>query len=179
MARTQTNFENHQLTIKELDGIIIYTFKKPDTIEQQLIFIIGYDVTTVTGDFGNWVFNREFTPALNGTVSDDYWDEKLQSASRQEIEHFDSDDTAEKIMEFCSTFEEKFGREMNEAEGEWIEQLETYADDEVDYMYMFNKHYPTETLNSEDTEILITFARSHCLKVIYDAFDVMCSRMEK
>jgi hypothetical protein len=61
--RTKIDFSEHELKITQLEGVLIHEFKRPDTRNCMLVFINTCGVMTVTGDFGNWVFCREFHPS--------------------------------------------------------------------------------------------------------------------
>ncbi len=64
--RTGIKFHDHILTIdKESDNTITYHLKKPDTITNNIKFINTNGLLVVTGDFGNWVFCRDFHPNSN------------------------------------------------------------------------------------------------------------------
>lgn len=77
--RTKVDFSSHELKITSLSGEgSKYELKKPDTIIHSVVFFVLGGITAVTGDFGNWIFCREFHPNISGeNVSDRYWVEKL------------------------------------------------------------------------------------------------------
>lgn len=98
--RTDVDFSKHELSvIKESDNCIIYVLKIPGTVVNMIKFINVDGICAVTGDFGNWIFCREFHPAAKNYVSDGYWLEKLRTSSSQKPSKYDSERTAEAIRE--------------------------------------------------------------------------------
>jgi len=74
------NFSKHDY-VKEQDSVAsVYTLKLPnDKYTYRVNFINCLGVCTVTGDFGNWVFNREYYPDAKhiGMGGIEYMIEKL------------------------------------------------------------------------------------------------------
>ena len=62
----------------------IYKFAKPGTYCESFTFINAEGIMTVTGDWGNWVFCREFIPSPAGYASGSYWVEKAMNSSKQQ-----------------------------------------------------------------------------------------------
>lgn len=175
--RTDVDFSKHEVKITELDGVLIHEFKIPDTRICMLVFINTCGVMTVTGDLGNWVFCREFHPSATNEhgVSAGYWDEKLGIASQQEATKFDSDTTTELIKDFKLTFEDYYGREMNEEEIDWIEYLEKNVDDEHDYIHYAYRETPP-TIDYES--VPFGKKRHYWLDAVYDGFDALCEHLK-
>ncbi len=170
--RTDVDFSKHELKVIEYNGVLIHEFKIPNTNTHSITFINACGVMTVTGDFGNWVFSREFHPSAESKgVSGRYWDEKLQNASVQKSHIFDADQTAKEIMEFKDSFAEQNGREMNEEETDWIKSLEKNCCDEYEYTYLAYRENP----NDIDYEsVPFGTVRHIWLDIVYDAFDAIC-----
>lgn len=170
-SRTHVDFSKHVLTVKESDvtSTIVYEFMIPGTRMNGLTFINSQGIMAVTGDWGNWIFCREFHPvAGSDNVSGGYWDEKLQISSEQKSHKFDSEETTARIDTFKETFEESYGREMNEEELEWVEYLERNVDDEHEYVYGAYRQTPKDI----DVEnVPFGTKRHYWLNVVYDAFD--------
>ncbi len=172
--RTNIDFSKHEITIIESDGVLIHKFKKPNTIINSLIFINACGVMTVTGDFGNWVFCREFHPTPNSKVDGSYWSEKLRISSVQKSASYDSDETRNRIYEFKQTFEESYGREMNDEEKDWVESLEKSADDKYEYIFTAYR----ETPRTIDTEAVPYGEKRHdWLNAVYDGFEALCEKL--
>jgi hypothetical protein len=171
--RTNIDFSRHQLQVNQLDGVLIHEFKRPDTRNCMLVFINACGVMTVTGDFGNWVFCREFHPSANNEsgVSAGYWDEKLQITSVQKSHKYDAEETSKRIDEFKKTFEECYGREMNEEELDWVEELESNVDDEHEYVYLAYREKPS---NIDYDSVPFGTKRHFWLDAVYDGFDAIC-----
>lgn len=175
MSRSLFDFSKHELKITENDSVKIYEFKRPDTTNCMLVFINCNNVLTVTGDLGNWVFCREFHPTPDGFVSGSYWDEKLEISSVQKAKVYDSEETAKLIKEFKDSFEDSYGREMNEYESEWVEELENNVEDEHEYIYIAYRRTPS----SIDCEQVPFGKKRHVwLNAVYDGFDAMCSYLK-
>lgn len=172
--RTDIDFSQHEVLVTELEGLKIHHLKKPDTILYNIKYINCGGVLTVTGDFGNWVFCREFHPSADGCVYSDYWDEKLEIGSEQKSHKYDPEETLKRIETFKSNFEYDFGRPMNEDELEWVERLEYNAGDEHEYVYWAYRETP-RSLDFED--IPYGTKRHFWLDAVYDGFDEMCSRL--
>ena len=79
--RTDWDFSKFDLTVSKTDNCLIHTLQKGKSLMGRVVFINTQNVMTVTGDFGNWVFCREFHPSKDGYVSDDHWAGKLQMRS--------------------------------------------------------------------------------------------------
>lgn len=173
--RTDIDFSKHILKITETDDVSIYDFKIPNTKHLSLTFINTCGVLTVTGDFGNYVFCREFHPSPENSVSDYYWDEKLQIHSIQKPHKYDSETTLEFIKEFKDSFEEIYGREMNEDESDWIDNLICNVDDETSYINIAYQETPS-TIELDD--VPFGKKRHYQLDIVYDGFDAMCEYLK-
>jgi len=176
--RTGIDFSRHEVKVTKSEGVLIHEFKRPDTINCMLVFINTCGVMTVTGDFGNWVFCREFHPSADNEsfVSAGYWDEKLEIASVQKSDKYDAEETSKIIKEFKETFEESYGREMNEEESDWVEQLENNVDDEHEYIYLAYRENPS----SIDYESVPFGEKRHFwLDAVYDGFEALCDSIKE
>jgi hypothetical protein len=177
--RTKVDFSEH-IVIEthfknDIHNIDIWDLKLPDSdYIHRVTFINLCDRMMVKGDFGNWVFSREFHPSKNGGVSSYYWDEKLHTSSVQKSHKFDTDETISLINKFKDEFEEDFGREMNGEELEWVENLENSVYDEYEYIYTAYRENPSSV---ETEDIPFGEIRHFWLDVVYDAFDELCKRM--
>lgn len=177
MSRTTIDFSKHEITETKYPGVLIHKFALPHTIRNSVTFINTCGVMTVTGDFGNWVFCREFHPSPNGKVSDTYWDEKLRGSSESQTSHeYCPKTTLELIEEFVNEFENDFGRVPNEKETEWLDDLKYYVDDKLEYEYTAYRESPID-IDFED--IPYGKARHVWLNAVYDAFDSMCQKLNE
>jgi hypothetical protein len=176
--RTKIDYSRHELKVTQLEGVLIHHFKRPDTNNCMLTFINTCGVMTVTGDFGNWVFCREFHPSASNEhgVSSGYWDEKLEISSQQKSKKYDAETTQVLLIEFKKSFQDAYGREMNEDEIDWIEQLENNADDEHEYTYLAYREKP----NTIDYESVPFGEKRHFwLEAVYDGFDAICQTLSR
>jgi hypothetical protein len=174
--RTKIDFSKHELKVTKLEGVLIHEFKRPDTRNCMLVFINTNGIMSVTGDFGNWIFCREFHPSADNEhgVSGGYWDEKLEISSVQKSDKYDAEQTTKLLNEFKETFEDSFGREMDEDEKEWIEQLENNVDDEHEYTYLAYREKPS-TIDYES--VPFGEKRHFWLDCVYDGFDAICQTL--
>lgn len=176
--RTSIDFSKHELKITKLNGVVIHEFKIPGTRKHMLVFINTYGVMTVTGDFGNWVFCREFHPSINSDigVSCGYWDEKLEISSVQKSKKYDADETIKRIEDFKESFADIYGMEMNEDEIEWVERLENCVNDEDEYIYVAYMERP----KSIDYESVPFVQKRHFwLDAVYDGFEAICQVLKQ
>ncbi len=97
--RTNINWNKYEVVKIELGGVLIHRIAKPDTRQCSVVFINTEGILAVTGDYGNWIFCREFHPSKDGFVSDSYWVEKLKIPSTQKPTDFDPEGTEKEIKE--------------------------------------------------------------------------------
>jgi hypothetical protein len=182
--RTAFNFGEHTHTVeifesKEGNKIRVDHFRKGDSNMGYVKFVNDDRGLSVFGDFGNWIFCRPFHPSADGFVSDQYWNEKLKIGSSQDHATYDSEETAKEIQELIDGGLEEWGYtgdELNQAT-EWLTDLLSYTDDELEYTYQaFRGSNPTEM----DYES-IPFCKkgSVQLQIIFDVFDEICDRLKK
>lgn len=173
--RTNFDFSRHEVrVIMDADGVSIYEFKRPDSINGQLKFISTQGVLTVTGDFGNWVFCREFRPTKDAKVSGSYWDEKLEIHSVQKSHKYSPDETQKEIERFKEEFEDYRGRGASEEELDWIESLESNVNDYYDYIHTAYRENPS-SIDFED--VPFGGERHFWLNCVYDGFELMCEKL--
>lgn len=173
--RTSIDFSKHILTVTKRPEVVIYDFSKPGTVINSLKFINCSGILSVTGDFGNWIFCREFHPSAKEGVSSAYWYEKLCLYSTQDGKKFSEKDTIlaleEKIEEY------KFqNSDLDLREDIYLEYynecIEKAKEHELDYTYFAYREKPGN-LDYED----VVFIKDYhfWLKVVFDAFDEMCN----
>ncbi len=172
--RANLDFSKHEVTEIKSDELLIHHIAIPNTRMNSVRFINTNGILAVTGDFGNWVFCREFHPDADTQVSDGYWDQKLKNASAQKSHDYCSESTLQSIEDFCETFEEDYGRVMTEDERDWVELLRLRVDDEISYSIIAYNDTP-EAIHYEDVPFVIK--RKVWLDCVYDAFDEICNRM--
>ena len=169
--RTRLDFKDHELIVKKSEDLSSYYLKKPNTVQDSILFINTNGIMAVTGDYGNWIFCREFIPTPDGYVSDGYWEEKLSIASTQKYEDYDYCATRKEIEKRLADKDDPPDKE----EKEYYENMLDCVDDEFEYTYRAYNDRP----RSMDAES-IPFVRitKYWLLVIFDAFDEICNRMK-
>ena len=172
MSRTNTDFSKHILTTTKREDTLIHVLAKPGTNMDSVTFINTNGIMAVTGDYGNWIFCREFHPSPPGSVSDIYWTEKLQLSSSQDPYDFDGKVAQKEIEELLKDPD----KSLTEKEKEWLNELSEAANDsEFEYIaqamdYPFS--FPVEMIPKGKVT-------KYWLLVVFDAFDEICQRMKK
>lgn len=177
VARTKINFSNHELIVTKYPGVLIHDLKLPNReYHHRVTFINTHGIMSVTGDFGNWIFCREFHPSADGEgVSGSYWDEKLEMKSKQTAKEFNTEATQEAIQQFRDDFEDNYGRPLNDSEQDWLDDLDNYSESRFEYeIYAYS-----QTPSSIDyQDVPYEKIRHPWLNVVYDAFEEICNRMK-
>lgn len=174
--RTTVDFSKHIIIESHYqDGeynLDVWDFKLSDSnYRHRIKFINSCGILAVKGDFGNWIFCREFHPSKDGFVSGGYWDEKLVINSEQEASKYSVEATRKAIYEF-----EKEHEDSEEDIKDWIEALKDSVEDETEYVFTAYRETPRD-IDYED--VPFEKERHHYLNVIYDAFDEMCKKSRK
>lgn len=178
--RTGIDFSNYDLKVIENNDLLVHELTKPGHSHMYKIkFINTNNVMVVTGDYGNWMFCREFHPSADGRVSDGYWHEKLGMYSTQDGREFDSEETKKEIQSGLDGGLEEYGYD-----GEKLEQMKEYYEELLDYVelsYWEYEHYAYNNYPSfTDHECVPNIKRTkYWLKVVFDAFDEICRRMKE
>lgn len=169
MKRTSVDFNEHELLTTKTEHLTTYHLKKPGTVIQNIKFINTSGLLIVTGDYGNWVFCREFHPSTDSYASDAYWIEKLKHSSTQDPYIFSSEAAEKQIQDL------KKNHELSDEEKEWLNNLERSARmGEYSYIAKAMNHpssFPSEMIPKG--KILTSW-----LLIIFDAYDEICSRLK-
>lgn len=172
--RTKIDFSKHILEVEKTDKIAVYSFRLPEKKHYHSVIVIcACGVTTITGDWGNWVFCREFHPCKNGKVSEGYWDEKLEIGSVQKSDVFDED---EAIREIDALLKEN--DDFDDETIMFLNDLRGWTSDEFEYVQFIRDNKPQDG-PLDYTDLPTGRIRHRWLDAIYDAFDVMCDLIEK
>lgn len=169
--RTETDFSKHEFTGTLQKDLAIYTLAIPRTHMKSVVFINTQGIMAVTGDYGNWIFCREFHPGPDEDVSDMYWMQKLRIASTQEPCNFETAEAQRQIDELQKNPDYDFSEE----EKEWLKELYWAADD-GEYSYIAKAMDRPSSFESE--MIPKGKVTNYWLLVIFDAFDEICKRMK-
>ena len=165
--------ETHYKDDNTKHNLDIWDLKLPDSdYTHRVRFINSCGTLTVNGDFGNWVFCREFHPSNDDYASPGYWDEKLVISSVQEAKKFDSKETFKEIEYYK---EQYVNENTSQEELDWLEQLVYYSDDQVEYEYNAYREKPSDI----DYDYIPYGKKRHIwLEIVYEAFNELCKRMK-
>lgn len=172
--RTDTDFSKHEIIYKEDSFTKVWDFKRPESNTFRVTFINSFGIMAVTGDVGNWIFCREFHPSKDGSVSDHYWCEKLQIASKQTYGQFSEEQTSKELNEAI--------KELKSVPCESNLELVKYYEHCKDYVECGEHEYMTEAISElpgwTDHESIIEGRKPYIwLEIVFDAFDEICNRM--
>ena len=176
---TNTDWSKHELIVVKNDTVVIHHLKKPDTICQNVKFINCSGVLSVTGDYGNWIFCREFHPSEEGYVSAGYWCEKLRIHSTQQTSDYDPKGTIESLKEAIEKGAEDYGYTGDnlKAMKEYYSDCLRYADESKEiYQAHAYDNYPS---CADHEAVICEFELKIQLKYVFDAFNEICRRLEK
>lgn len=167
--RSKLNFKDHNLIVTKEGETLVHYLRKPNTVCDSIKFINTNGIMAVTGDYGNWIFCREFHPSPTGYASDGYWREKLKISSCQEPSKFDPDETEKEIKKRLK--EEDCPAEYTEYYNDLLNHIE---DGEINYMY---HAYYDAPRNMDAEYIPHVKSVNHWFLCILDGFDEICRRL--
>lgn len=172
--RTNIDFSKHELIIKESEDLLVHHLKIPDRVLNNIKFINTNDILAVTGDFGNYIFCREFHPSPDGYVSDGYWKEKMTYISTQEPNEFDEEGTINEINELLSDVDQ----DLTEEEIEYLNEcLDKVNEGKFDYERFA---YREGVGRFQDAESVPYCSDTiNWLKIVFDGFDEICRRLKE
>lgn len=177
-SRTSVDFSKHELNVVKEDHVLIHDLKIPHSVHNRVKFINTSGVLAVTGDYGNWIFCREFHPSKDGYSCDSYWGEKLQIAGNQKSTEFCPDLTEEYIKEEINGGLSETGYEGKELSQmiEYYKSCLNYLEEgEFWYQSFAYSNYPSFA----DYECIPECKKTpYWLEVVYDAFNEICDRLQ-
>lgn len=175
--RTGIDFSNHEVIITQMDGLLVHYLKKPGTICDSIRFINTHGILAVNGDYGNWIFCREFHPSQEGGVSDGYWKEKLGIASTQKASDYSPEKTRKSINEAINGGMEEYGYKGDKLKEvkDYLTECLDYVDDEYEYI-AFAYHRCPGYMDAE--EIPFEKETKPWLLAVFDGFDEICRRLK-
>jgi len=172
MKRTNIDFSRHEVIVTESEGLLVHDLKIPNAYMNSIKYINTNGILAVTGDFGNWIFCREFHPSADGYVSDEYWCEKLRNASTQKSHNFSCSETEKEINRLLREEEDLTENEIDYLNG----CLDNLDDWDIDYKYYAYTENVGRFSDSEyvpyEEELKIWLA------IIFDGFEEICDRMK-
>jgi len=169
--RSKIDFSNHEVILNQDTSGLVVTVKIPNTSMNSVVFINSNGIMAVTGDFGNWIFCREFHP-LQGEkskVSDSYWLEKLKIASVQEPSKYDSEATRESLEKLIAD------KEHSKEVRNFYKELLDYVEDEIEYTYEAYRSYKCPV---DFDDIPFEKKLNNWLLAIFDAYDYACEKLQ-
>lgn len=175
--RTSIDYSKHVVTETKSEGLLVHHFGEPGTIINSMTFINTHGIMAVTGDFGNWIFCREFHPSAEGRVSDHYWQGKLRNSSTQVGEEYDSEATRRAIEVELNVGYAEYGYSGTRLEEmiEYGEECLRLVHDKYAYELYAHREIP-----HGDSENAICCYKNHIwLDCIFDGFDEICLRMKE
>ncbi|RYZ48300.1 MAG: hypothetical protein EOP49_18980 [Sphingobacteriales bacterium] len=177
--RTGIDFSKHEVHVISENGLLVHYLKKPDTVCDAIKYINTNGIMAVTGDYGNWIFCREFHPDAKTNVSDGYWFEKLRVASSQVGDEFDSERTKEEIEKGINGGLVEYG-----FKGDKLEKALEYFQgclDHVQYSEFEYTAYAFQEMPGFFDSEMVPFCKryQYWLLAVYDGFDEMCNRLRE
>lgn len=175
------DWSDRELIIDVNEHYHSYRLKHPNYSHMQSIeFICMKGLTIVTGDYGNWIFCREFHPTKNNTVSQGYWVEKLKINSEQDPYKFDPDGTVEIINDKIEELKIDFNNDEIDSDTydlymEYYEELLDSVYDEIEYTYKAYRNIPSK-MDYEEVPFMKEYKSQ--LLILFDAFEEICRRIE-
>ena len=175
VRRTQVDFKNHVHTVMEhkfddskYGTVRIDDFKRPDSSTCSIKFINAGGILAVTGDYGNWIFCREFHPSADGYVLDHYWYEELRTLSCQEAEEFDEKVAVSQINEYLNEHDD-----LSDEEVEFWERLIDSCGSEYEFIAEV-----MDRPSCVEAEAIPRGKRPNFgIEAIFDAFDEICMQI--
>ena len=177
------DWSKHQFTefkcpVDDKNNLFIYQLKIPTTDCEMVKFVNFDGVCTVTGDYGNWVFNREFHPKAKNYQAFHYFKEKLESSSCQKVGVYDSEETLNDLLEELKNYCDENKVDPENTDDEYVEYLNSCisnVDDELDYTYTAYRTHPS-FMDSES--VIFRKKPLDWFSIIYEAFHEMCERLD-
>ena len=170
--RTDIDFSKHEVLVKSCELGMIHHLHIPNTSYHNIRFINVGGVLSVTGDFGNWIFCREFHPSATEYVSDGYWEEKLRISSTQSDVDFDSEGTRHEIQELIDSGDYSDEEQINS-----LREMKIAADVSTGGEY---RDWVNENIDFIDYEYIPYCTETKFwLKCIFDGFDEICNRLKE
>jgi hypothetical protein len=167
--RQRVDFSKHEITEIKTDDVYIIKFRRPDTSYEAVYFLNACGVLSVTGDWGNWIFCREFHPG-GDYVSGGYWDEKLEISSQQKAKAFDPQKTEDAINRRMKE------KDCEPEEREYLNEMLRYVSDgEILYQ---SEAYNRLPQRYDHYTMIFEKSRHFWLDVVYDAYDEITYRMK-
>ena len=169
--RVKIDWSTHQLDIVKNDEILIHDLNVNNSSFLRVKFINTQGVCVVTGDFGNWIFCREFHPVKGAKVSDAYWIEKCSQKGRV----YDPESTGESIINEIKDVKKDYDNYKEpDTIIDYYEGCLRYSDDYYAYTDYAYNNMPSFL---DIYDVIIVEKTKHRLEIIFDAFEEICNRI--
>ena len=177
--RTGIEFDKHELIITKNGGLHVHHLKVPDTLCRNIEYINIRGMLIVTGDFGDWMFCREFTPhSTNQDVSDSYWIEKLEMSSTQKGGEYSPEDTQKEIERKIDEV-----HECGYSDDDILDVVEYYYDckyhSDSEWEYVAYAHGSNKPNFIEHEDVPFVTETKHHLLIVFDGFEEICRRLRE
>lgn len=176
--RTGNEFGLFELIKKEDTLTSVYHLKHPEYSNMMSVkFVVTEGLTIVTGDYGNWLFDREFRPQSGEGVSDNYWKEKLRRSSTQEPNEFNAEATEKEIEAWLHGTHELFDEDnpLTDQEISYLQECREYLSySEIEFEFYVHQNNCGRFQDHESVPHVMK--TQHWLEVVFDAFEEMCKR---
>lgn len=174
--RSQIDFSEFTLEVIQEGSTLIHKVRKTNHSHWYAVtFINTQGKMFVTGDYGEWIFNREFHPSEEGQVSDGYWLEKMRTGTSQVVSMYDGDATYKELKELLDNED----NHLNEEEREFIEELMGCAEDEVEYTYKAYRELNAPGRFSDYFDIPFCKKLNAWVPIIFDYFEFVCWKLKE
>jgi hypothetical protein len=132
----------------------------------------------VLGDYGQWMFCREFHPSSDGHVDDRYWIEKLEMYSTQKASEYDSEATFKELEDGINGDLEEYGYigDNLEVMKEYYKNCQMYSDTEWEYVAF--AHGDDKPFIIEHDQVPFVQRTKQWLLIVFDGFDEICQRLK-
>jgi hypothetical protein len=178
MNRTNVDFSQHKLITEFSNNFKMWKLKKPNTVVASISFVNTQGVCLVTGDFGNFVFCREYHPNVGGYVSDHYWCEKYRIATEHQTHEWDYEATRQALQSGIDGELEEYGyieNQLTEMQSYYRTLLQCTDLSEQEYLnYAYQKYIPN-FITSEDVPFCEKI--KYRFLIVFDAFEEICNRL--
>lgn len=184
--RTRIDFSKHELMMQEqtFSGLVLYMLYIPGRGRfHEFIILSGLGVTSVTGDFGNWIFNREIGFGSEDGICDSYWSDKLKHNSIQDPYELDPEVTIKEIDRLLeektkpeNSDEEDEDDRLDEEEIEYLEELRECVYDEIEFNHKAYRDSVGRFREDYDS-IPREQKLDSSLLAVFDAFDEINNRI--
>ena len=174
--RSGIDFSTYRLEVIQEGGTLIHKVRYPGYDKMYAVtFINTQGKMFVTGDYGDWIFNRGFHPSEEGQVSDSYWLEKMRIGTSQVLSKFDGDGTYKELEELLNNTDDP----LDDEEREYIEELMECADDEIEYTYKAYRELRMPGRFNDYDYVPFCKELNAWISIVFDYFEFVCWKLKE